>query len=89
MAIGANLLGYLSPIFLVGMIQRDVRPSTPRRMAMCPHTRSAGFLPSPMAVEASLKDGVWLESKDKLAVQVSADQAEQAIWCPDSAVFSS
>ncbi len=35
----------------------------------------------------SLKDGVWLEARGKPAIQVSADQAEQAIWCPDSGCF--
>jgi hypothetical protein len=35
----------------------------------------------------SLMDGVWLESNGKPAIQVSLDQANQAIWCPDSTCF--
>lgn len=34
-----------------------------------------------------LKDGVWLESQGKAAIQVSPETAYDIIWCPDSTGF--
>jgi hypothetical protein len=35
----------------------------------------------------SVKDGLWLETEGKPAVQVSPDTASSVIWCPDSSCF--
>lgn len=46
------------------------------------------FYPSPSGHwRVSLKGGVWLDKGGKQAILVSADEATQVIWCPDSGCF--
>jgi hypothetical protein len=35
----------------------------------------------------SVKDGIWLETESKPAIQVSSETASDVIWCPDSSCF--
>jgi len=35
----------------------------------------------------AVKDGLWLETKDKPAVQISQQAASDVIWCPDAGCF--
>jgi len=53
--------------------------------------------PAPMGIDSypapngkwniSVKDGLWLETESKPAIQVSPEIASDIIWCPDSSCF--
>jgi hypothetical protein len=37
--------------------------------------------------QVSVKDGLWLETPDKQAEQISKQVVSDVIWCPDSSCF--